>query len=72
MNLPARQRTKRRPLRKSVNEHCAQAIRDHWAAEGYDVFVEVVVINGLSVIKSDLVNGLPQELWCDRILGTAK
>jgi hypothetical protein len=72
MSLPARQRAKRRPLRKTSNEQFAQRIRDYWAEQGHDVFVEVVVINGLSVIQSDLVNGLPQEVWCDRILSGAK
>jgi len=72
MNVPARQRAKRRPLRKTSNEQFAQRIRDYWAAEGYDVFVEVVVINGLSVIQSDLINGLPTELWSERMLSGAK
>jgi hypothetical protein len=72
MNLPVRQRAERRPLRKMSNDKFAQRIRDYWAAEGYDVFVEVVVINGLSVIQSDLINGLPTELWSERILSGAK
>lgn len=66
-----RQRAKRRPLRKTSNERCAQRIRDYWAEQGHDVFVEVVVVDGVSVIQSDLVNGLPREVWCDRILGEA-
>jgi hypothetical protein len=64
-----RQRAKRRVVRGPLNERCAQAIRDYWAHKGKHVHVEVVYENGMAVVRSDLVNGLPQEDWCARVLG---
>lgn len=64
-----RQRAKRREVRGPLNERCAQTIRDYWDHKGEHVHVEVVYVNGMSVIRSDLMNGLPQSAWCARILG---
>ena len=68
------------PLRKKIrdfgsrkaNEAAALQVKSYWAAKGHDVKVEVIEHGWRCYgINSDLLNGLPQDVFVKRTTAAA-